>query len=121
MEKSIVLLSLFGLAALVVAVLSFSNKLKRKEIPELVLFLAGMSLTIGVFSYALNAYFAAKSGIITGDVFFTIITTIPDSPLHTQQISSAFSNGAQILMVTMAIAALCLVLWRLLLRKQLKG
>ena len=120
MGITIWLLGLISIVALLLAGFAWRRKIKRNDSAELLLFLAGLSLMLGLFSYVLNAYNAAKAGIVYGNSFITVITTVTDSSDRIFEISQTFANGAQILMATIVVSSICAILWHMLNHLKLK-
>lgn len=114
MGITIFLFCIIGLAALVCASLAIRKKMEHKDAADAVLFMAGLSFIIGVFSYTLHMYNAAKAGVITGNAFFAIITTVTDSTPQMRLISEAFSTGSLLIMVTLVVTVICGLLWQFL-------
>jgi hypothetical protein len=120
MGITIFLFCLIGIVALACAGLAFRKKMKQNDAAEVVLFMAGMSLIVGLFSYTLHMYHAAKAGIVSGNAFFAIITTVPDSVEQSRQISNAFSTGSLLIMATLVFTVICALLWQFLRHVELK-
>lgn len=117
---TIFIVSCAALNALVLSALAFAKKIDPLSISETILFLGSFSLIVGLFGYVQIMYIAAKSGIIFGNSFFAVITTVVDSHEQSIQIANVFSGGSLIIMATMLVVAICAILWQMLNHLKLK-